>query len=98
MGYWTRVYMPALLRAAEIKPGQSVLDLATGPGEAALLTADAIARPAPLRPRTPAPGARRCGPARCERDGGDADLPLRVLRRLLASRGIGRAPEWPHAA
>jgi len=43
MGYWTRVYMPALLRAAEIKPGQSVLDLATGTGEAALMTADAIA-------------------------------------------------------
>lgn len=43
MGHWTRVYMPALLRAAQVRPGQRVLDLATGTGVSALMAADASA-------------------------------------------------------
>jgi ubiquinone/menaquinone biosynthesis C-methylase UbiE len=42
MGRWTRALMPALLRAAEVAPGQRVLDVATGTGESALLLADAV--------------------------------------------------------
>ncbi|HTO11395.1 MAG TPA: class I SAM-dependent methyltransferase [Candidatus Binatia bacterium] len=42
MGRWTHAFMPALLRAAEIAPGQRVLDLATGTGESALRLADAL--------------------------------------------------------
>lgn len=41
MGRWTRLYLPALLRAAAPRAGQLVLDLATGTGEAALMAADA---------------------------------------------------------
>lgn len=41
MGRWTRLYLPALLRAAALEPGQRILDLATGTGEAALMAADA---------------------------------------------------------
>jgi SAM-dependent methyltransferase len=42
MGRWTRVFMPSLLRAAAIAPGQRVLDLATGTAESALLLAGAL--------------------------------------------------------
>jgi SAM-dependent methyltransferase len=42
MGQWTRLYVPALLRAAHVSPGQRVLDMATGTGEAALMAADAV--------------------------------------------------------
>jgi len=42
MGRWTRLYLPALLRAAALEPGQRVLDLATGTGEAALMAADTV--------------------------------------------------------
>jgi len=42
MGRWTHVFLPALLRAAEIVPGQRVLDLATGTGESALRVAEAL--------------------------------------------------------
>ncbi|HKB23857.1 MAG TPA: methyltransferase domain-containing protein [Methylomirabilota bacterium] len=42
MGRWTRLYVPALLRAARLEPGQRVLDLATGTGESALMAADAL--------------------------------------------------------
>jgi SAM-dependent methyltransferase len=42
MGQWTRVYVPALLRAAHVSAGQRVLDMATGTGEAALMAADAV--------------------------------------------------------
>ncbi|MGH7275446.1 MAG: class I SAM-dependent methyltransferase [Candidatus Rokuibacteriota bacterium] len=41
MGRWTRLYVPALVRAAALAPGQRVLDLATGTGESALMAADA---------------------------------------------------------
>jgi SAM-dependent methyltransferase len=43
IGHWTRVYMPALLGAAQIRSGQRVLDLATGTGESALIAAGAVA-------------------------------------------------------
>jgi SAM-dependent methyltransferase len=42
MGRWTRSFGPALVRAAEIAPGQHVLDVATGTGESALLLAEAV--------------------------------------------------------
>lgn len=42
MGRWTRSFVPALVRAAGIAPGQRVLDVATGTGESALLLADAV--------------------------------------------------------
>ncbi len=45
MGRWTRLYMPALVRAVALAPGQRVLDLATGTGESALMAAD-VAGPA----------------------------------------------------
>jgi len=43
MGRWTRLYLPALRRAAALVPGQRILDLATGTGEAALMAAEAAA-------------------------------------------------------
>lgn len=39
MGRWTHLFAPALLDAADLAPGQRVLDLATGTGECALLAA-----------------------------------------------------------
>jgi ubiquinone/menaquinone biosynthesis C-methylase UbiE len=42
MGRWTHAFLPALLRAAEIAPGQRVLDLATGTGESALRVSEAL--------------------------------------------------------
>jgi len=42
MGRWTHAFLPALLRAAGIVPGQRVLDLATGTGESALRVAEAL--------------------------------------------------------
>jgi len=42
MGRWTHAFLPALLRAAEIAPGQRVLDLATGTGESALRLAETL--------------------------------------------------------
>ncbi len=43
MGRWSRLWVPALLDAASIAPGQRVLDLATGTGEAAALAAARVA-------------------------------------------------------
>jgi len=43
IGQWTRLYIPTLLRAAQARAGQRVLDLATGTGESALMAADAVA-------------------------------------------------------
>jgi SAM-dependent methyltransferase len=37
LGRWSRLFVPAVLAAAEVTGGDRVLDVATGPGEAALL-------------------------------------------------------------
>ena len=37
-GRWSRLFVPAVLSAAEVAPGYRVLDMATGTGEAALMT------------------------------------------------------------
>ena len=37
LGRWSRLFVPALLAAAEVTGGDRVLDVATGPGEAALI-------------------------------------------------------------
>src|SRR5215813_1252788 len=38
VGRWSRLFVPALLAAAEVAPGCRVLDVSTGTGEAALMT------------------------------------------------------------
>ena len=38
IGRWSRLFVPAVLAAAEIAPGSRVLDISTGTGEAALMT------------------------------------------------------------
>src|SRR5919109_116123 len=45
LGRWSRLFVPAVLAAAEVAGGDRVLDVATGPGEAAL-SALAIVTPA----------------------------------------------------
>src|SRR5215469_18611775 len=35
LGRWSRLFVPALIAAAEVSAGHRVLDVATGPGEAA---------------------------------------------------------------
>jgi ubiquinone/menaquinone biosynthesis C-methylase UbiE len=47
IGRWSRLFVPAVLAAAEVAKGDRVLDIATGPGEAAL-GAMAIVKPAGL--------------------------------------------------
>jgi SAM-dependent methyltransferase len=37
IGRWSRLFVPAVLQAAEVRPGCRVLDLCTGTGEAALM-------------------------------------------------------------
>ncbi len=37
LGRWSRLFVPAVLNAAEVAAGDRVLDVATGPGEAALM-------------------------------------------------------------
>jgi ubiquinone/menaquinone biosynthesis C-methylase UbiE len=37
IGRWSRLFAPAVLAAAEVKPGCRVLDVCTGTGEAALI-------------------------------------------------------------
>jgi SAM-dependent methyltransferase len=37
-GRWSRLFVPAVLAAAEVAPGYRVLDISTGTGEAALMT------------------------------------------------------------
>ena len=37
LGRWSRLFVPALIAAAEVSPGHRVLDVATGTGEAALM-------------------------------------------------------------
>jgi ubiquinone/menaquinone biosynthesis C-methylase UbiE len=38
VGRWSRLFVPAVLAAAEVAPGYRVLDVSTGRGEAALMT------------------------------------------------------------
>lgn len=42
VGRWSRLYVPVLLAAAKVTPGQWVLDVATGTGEAALVAASLV--------------------------------------------------------
>ena len=42
-GRWSRLFVPAVLAAAEVASGDRVLDIATGPGEAALLAMSIVA-------------------------------------------------------
>src|SRR5262249_56261856 len=42
IGRWSRLFVPALLAAAEIAAGCRVLDVAAGPGEAALAAASVV--------------------------------------------------------
>jgi len=44
VGQWSRLFVPALLDAAGVAPGQSVLDVATGSGEAADLASSAVGK------------------------------------------------------
>ena len=45
MGRCTRLYLPALLAAANLVPGQRVLDVATGTGESAAMAVAPMPRP-----------------------------------------------------
>ena len=42
MGRWSRLFVPAVLAAAEVTSGSRVLDVAVGPGEAALAAAPVV--------------------------------------------------------
>jgi hypothetical protein len=42
VGRWSRLFVPALLDAAEVRVGYQVLDVATGSGEAALTAKSAV--------------------------------------------------------
>lgn len=47
MGRWSRRYVPALLQHAGVRPGDRVLDVAAGTGEAALIASELVG---PARP------------------------------------------------
>jgi len=42
LGRWSRLFVPAVLAAAEVARGSRVLDVATGPGEAALVATSVV--------------------------------------------------------
>ena len=42
IGRWSRLFVPALLAAAEVASGDRVLDVATGPGQAALVALSTV--------------------------------------------------------
>jgi len=42
VGRWSRLFVPVVLQAAQVKPGDRVLDVATGSGEAAALALNAV--------------------------------------------------------
>jgi len=44
LGRWSRLFVPALLAAGEVAIGYRVLDIATGPGEAAAFAVDQVGR------------------------------------------------------
>src|SRR5438309_3860528 len=45
IGRWSRLFVPAVLAAAEVGPGCRVLDVSTGTGEAALVTLPIVGAP-----------------------------------------------------
>src|SRR5262244_3296760 len=47
IGRWSRLFVPAVLAAAEVTGGDRMLDVATGPGEAALVALSKV-KPAGL--------------------------------------------------
>jgi hypothetical protein len=51
----TRYFMPFLLRAADVRPGMRVLDIATGTGLSARRPSPLLVRPAMSRPLTSRP-------------------------------------------
>jgi len=44
VGRWSRLFVPAVLAAAEVAPGRKVLDVSTGTGEAALMALPATGK------------------------------------------------------
>src|SRR5262245_12593073 len=68
IGRWSRLFVPALLSAAEVAGGCRMLDVATGTGEAALIAASTVEpdglvvgtdiSPAMLKAAQVRPGAR----------------------------------------
>jgi ubiquinone/menaquinone biosynthesis C-methylase UbiE len=44
IGRWSRLFVPAVISAAEVAPGRRVLDVSTGTGEAALVALAAVGR------------------------------------------------------
>jgi ubiquinone/menaquinone biosynthesis C-methylase UbiE len=44
LGRWSRLFVPSLLAAAEVRSGERVLDVATGTGEAALMAVPVVGR------------------------------------------------------
>ena len=44
VGRWSRLFVPSVLAAAEVKAGYRVLDVSTGTGEAALMTVPIVGR------------------------------------------------------
>jgi SAM-dependent methyltransferase len=42
VGRWSRLFVPAVISAAEVMPGSRVLDVSTGTGEAALMALPAV--------------------------------------------------------
>ena len=44
VGRWSRLFVPSVLAAAEVKAGYRVLDVSTGTGEAALMTLPIVGR------------------------------------------------------
>ena len=60
-GRWSRLFVPLVLEAADVQPGDQVLDVCTGTGEAAVAIAPAIGSIGmPDRRRYCACYARKC--------------------------------------
>jgi hypothetical protein len=99
LGRWSRLFVPAVLAAAEVASGDRVLDIATGPGEAALLALSKVTptgrignskallrRQAPQRPPLARPGARRSAAPR------GLDTRRRMGEGRAAGGATGRRP------
>ena len=78
IGRWSRLFVPAVLAAAEVASGDRVLDIATGPGEAALAAQDVLGDLADQREHAlgNGPGEQDVRPAR----------PLECSRRPIFRR------------